>query len=161
MEFFGLCALTKNLDLGQRQALAKVAGLLSVKPQGVVFWEGSKDTKMYFVLRGKVVVSKSIKGNIEEVLAHFGPGEYFGEIALVDEAPRSATVQAQTEAVLISLERNRLQELEKSAPQLVSMLYKAMLRDMVGRLRQTNEKLLATVLWGMQATSLGEKEINE
>ncbi len=161
VEFFGSCPLTQALTGQEREVLAKAAVLLTVKAKDIVFWEGSKETKMYFVVSGGVIVSKKVHGNVEEVIARFSPGDHFGEIALVDEEPRSATVQAQSETVLLVLERKKLLELEKGSPELISKFYRALLKEMVQRLRKTDEKLLAAVLWGMEATSMGEEEIKE
>lgn len=159
--FFDTCALTQGLSGDQKQVLVGAVKVLPMAAKKVVFWEGTREAKMYFVLSGLVVVSKKIRGSVEEVIARFRPGDFFGEISLLDSQPRSATVQTDQDSVLLVLEGSKLIQWEKDSPQIASGLYKGLLIEMVKRLRRTNEKLLATVLWGMEATSLGEKEISE
>ena len=159
--FFDRCFLTIDFTASERDALAGAVMSLPFKAKSVVLWEGAREARMYFVVEGKVVVSKKIRGKIEEVITRFGPGDFFGEISLLDDKPRSATVQTEADSLLLVLEASKLLELERNAPGTTSKFYKAVLTEMVKRLRQTNEKLLAAVVWGMEATSLGEKEITE
>ncbi len=60
---------------------------------------------MYLVRRGTLIISKAVTGKVDQVLARFGPGEFFGEMGLFDRSPRSATVQADTDATLLALDR--------------------------------------------------------
>ncbi len=60
----------------------------------VIFREGDHGEKMYVVLEGKVMISKSVPGAGEEALAFVERGEYFGEMALIDKDTRSASAKA-------------------------------------------------------------------
>lgn len=60
----------------------------------VIFHEGDPGDAMYVVLEGRVLISKFIPGAGEEALAFLERGDYFGEMALIDRAPRSAQARA-------------------------------------------------------------------
>ena len=47
---------------------------------------------MFLVRAGSLVISKAVTGRVEQVLARVGPGDFFGEMALFDRSPRSATI---------------------------------------------------------------------
>lgn len=157
--FFEGCPLTKNWSVEERDILARSVEVSEVKAQKVIFWEGSTEKKIYFVFSGRLVVSKKIRGKIEEVVTRFGPGDFFGELSLVDDAPRSATVQTESDASLLILDHATWLEIERVHPAIASKFYRALLTELVVRLRKTTEKLQETIVWGMEASSLGEGEI--
>jgi CRP-like cAMP-binding protein len=65
-----------------------------LRPGQVIFHEGDPGDAMYVVLGGRVLISKFIPGAGEEALAFLERGDYFGEMALIDQAPRSAQARA-------------------------------------------------------------------
>ncbi|MBF0613951.1 MAG: cyclic nucleotide-binding domain-containing protein [Magnetococcales bacterium] len=72
----------------------------------VIFREGDTADGLYLIRRGSVSVSRQVSGK-EVVLAYLSAGNYFGEMALVSDAPRSATITAAapTEVILLTAER--------------------------------------------------------
>jgi len=65
-----------------------------LKPGQILFHEGDPGDAMYVVLGGRILISKFISGAGEEALAFLERGDYFGEMALIDQAPRSAQARA-------------------------------------------------------------------
>ena len=65
-----------------------------LKSGQILFHEGDPGDAMYVVLDGRVLISKFIPGAGEEALAFLERGDYFGEMALIDRAPRSAQARA-------------------------------------------------------------------
>lgn len=71
----------------------------------MVIRQGEPGEKFYIIERGRVSVWKTGEEGVEVRQARLGPGQYFGEIALVTNAPRNATIRAETPLVLLSLDR--------------------------------------------------------
>ncbi len=84
---------------------------------GVVLREGDPGTAFYLLARGRVEVSKRV-GDEQLALARLGDGAVFGEMALMSDEPRSATVRAMTHLDLLELKRD---DLEREAHQLASV----------------------------------------
>jgi CRP/FNR family transcriptional regulator, cyclic AMP receptor protein len=74
--------------------LASLSRERKLKPGQILFLEGDPGDAMYVVLEGRILISKFIPGAGEEALAFLERGDYFGEMALIDRAPRSAQARA-------------------------------------------------------------------
>lgn len=87
--------------------LASLSREETFSPGKVLFREGEVGEKMYIVADGTVMISKSIAGIGEEALAFLERGDYFGEMALIDQTPRSADARAHPEqsATVLALPR--------------------------------------------------------
>lgn len=110
-------------------------------PKGaVIFREGDTDTCAYRVVSGRVEVYKE-SGPKRIVLARLGPGEYFGEMNLVMESARSASVQATEEAALKIITPETFNRLLAKNPKAAFPI----LRVLLERLRVMNVKYLAAL----------------
>ena len=87
--------------------LASLSREESYGPNQLIFREGEPGEDMYVVLDGSVLISKFIPGGGDEGLAFLGRGEYFGEMAVMDRLPRSASARAHTSgAVVLAIGRS-------------------------------------------------------
>ena len=94
------------------------ASQLCPLPPGVdIVVQGAPAHAFYAVIDGGVVVHRD-----DEELAHLGPGDYFGERGLLDEAPRNATVTTEEPSTLVRLEGDALLDALQSAPTVLSAL---------------------------------------
>lgn len=96
----------------------------------VLFREGEIASKLYLVLEGKVRVTKGTR-----VLAELGEREVVGEMALLDAAPRSATVSAATDVSLLELDRDPFEQIMKERPEIGRGIIKVLTR----RLRSSSD----------------------
>jgi CRP-like cAMP-binding protein len=94
-----------------------------------IMQEGRAGTSMYVVLEGEVAITVGRK-----IIEKIGPGGVFGEIALVDQSPRTANAIARVDCALLSLNRDGLIELVKTEP----AIGMAMMRSVASRLRYMN-----------------------
>jgi len=82
----------------------------------VIFREGDRGDSLYVVVDGEVEVSRSLPGQEAVTLARLGRGDCFGEIALVKEAPRSATVRTCCRVDVLVMDRDAFQTLFAHLP---------------------------------------------
>lgn len=118
-------------------------------PEGAtIFTEGAPGDALYVILKGEVTVTKSLKPpkgrsreKAEKVIATLHQGDFFGEMALLDEAPRSAAAKAKTEVRALKISRDTFWDFVKSdaASALQTILYFS--RVMSDRLRLTTMEL--------------------
>ena len=106
-----------------------------------VFSEGDSGNTFYVVLEGAVRVSRIVPGMGEEALAVLRTGSYFGEMALLDDAPRSATVLAHESLRVFTLSRTDLEDLLFVDRDLAYELLWNFVRTLSRRLRATNDKM--------------------
>jgi CRP/FNR family cyclic AMP-dependent transcriptional regulator len=104
----------------------------------LIFEEGQPGAALFLILDGKVAVEMR-RENHTTTLATLEKGAFFGEMALLNEAPRSANARSLERTYTLALYRNDLSRLIQRDPQTACQIYRA-LASMVGdRLRSTNE----------------------
>ena len=103
-----------------------------------IFEEGQPGAALFLILDGKVAV-EMCRENHTTTLAILEKGAFFGEMALLNEAPRSANARSLERTYTLALYRNDLRQLIQRDPQTACQIYRA-LASMIGdRLRSTNE----------------------
>jgi uncharacterized membrane protein len=103
----------------------------------VIFSQGDASNSMYVVAEGQLNIFLPGEGSRRISLKDVGPGEFFGELALFDDLPRSASVLAATDCTLFELSRGTLEDYLEHRPSAAH----ALLRMMTQRLRATNALL--------------------
>ncbi|HEX4620162.1 MAG TPA: cyclic nucleotide-binding domain-containing protein [Myxococcaceae bacterium] len=98
---------------------------------------------MYVVAEGKVRISKMVPGIGEEALAILEKGQYFGEMALIEEGPRSADAIAHIPSTVFAIRRDKLDQLLFTDKDLAFVLLWTFVRTLSARLREMNDKIKA------------------
>lgn len=106
-----------------------------------LFAYGEPGDKLYIILEGKVRISREVGGMGEEALAVLGPGEVFGEMALLDESPRSADAKAHERCRLLVITKDAFDDLLFLHKALAYEVLWSCVRMLSARLRETNDKL--------------------
>ena len=106
-----------------------------------VFEEGDIGDKLYIILDGAIRISRFVPGMGEEALAVLRPGAYFGEMSLIDDAPRSATAVCHEKCRLFVVNRRDLEDLLFVDRDLAYELLWNWVRTLSRRLRATNDKM--------------------
>jgi len=106
-----------------------------------IFEEGAVGDKVYLILEGSVRISREVPGMGEEALAVLKTGDYFGEMALIDDFPRSADALAHERCRLFVITKDHLADLLFVDRDLAYDLLWNFVRTLAGRLRQTNDKM--------------------
>ena len=121
----------------------------------VLFRAGDPGEELFLIHSGIIVVSKPVTGRVEQVLSRLGEGEVFGEMSVFgDEPRRSATIQAETDAVLLGLHRQDLNHFIESSPRDAANFFLEMMRVTFKRLRDSSDLVAEVTRWGLEATGL-------
>jgi CRP/FNR family transcriptional regulator, cyclic AMP receptor protein len=130
--------------------LASVASLLIERrfpKHKTIVEEGLPGDYMYIISEGRVSVSKLSDDGREKILEFLEDGDFFGEMSLLDNAPRSASVRALTETRVLALSRSDFLAVLQRSPDLAM----AVIQELTRRLRQVDE----------QASSLSFQRVQE
>jgi CRP-like cAMP-binding protein len=121
--------------------IARVATEESHATGTKIFQHGDAGDKLYLILEGKVRISRDVPGMGEEALAVLGPGEVFGEMALLDESPRSADARVHDRCRLLAIPKDGFDDLLFLHKDLAYEVLWSIVRMLVSRLRETTDKL--------------------
>jgi CRP-like cAMP-binding protein len=108
---------------------------------GVIFKEGDQGDKMYLILSGAVRIGRQVPGMGEEALAVLRAGTHFGEMALIDDFPRSADARAHEACKLFVIRKEDMEDLLFVDRDLAYDLLWSFIRTLSSRLRETNDKM--------------------
>jgi CRP/FNR family cyclic AMP-dependent transcriptional regulator len=133
-------------DLGSRDLGHLIQSLLEkTYAEGeLLFDEGDIGRALFIVERGSVELFKRAGDGAPQLLASAGPGDFFGEMALLEELPRSAAAVARTDTTVYLLYRTRLFGLIQSRPRVGVMILNQLARLLSARLRDTSRRLVAS-----------------
>jgi CRP-like cAMP-binding protein len=136
---------TRDFNWEQVLGLASYMQVLQIRAGHTVFDEHAREAFMCLVIEGSVTVLKSDSQDGQKELAWFGPGKAFGELALLDNQPRSATVKAAVDSRLMVLSDDALANLCEEQPKLANALLRVLVKVISGRLRQTSGALVESL----------------
>lgn len=127
----------------------------AIPAQESVFQEGDEGRDVYWVLRGSLRVVGDVEvepqRRVRPGICDLPTGAVFGELALFDAGPRSATVTALEDAEIAVLDGPRLLDFFEQHPELGYRIMRELLAVVVRRMRKTNKKLVSLFAWGLKA----------
>ena len=106
---------------------------MELKNNEFLFKQGTLSTDLFFVSKGTLKVTSEKEGFIKE-LANIRPGELIGEMAFLDNRPRSASVKATSDCILQVIDKKQYKEFIKNVPAWLIAFQKSLL----ARLRDQN-----------------------
>ena len=131
-EFLGRVPIFANCTAEEIAAIAGVAQEGFFQPGQIIVTQGTPGQAFYMITSGKVEILRD--GNS---LGAFGPGDFFGEMALLDSAPRSATIRAIDDVAFLMLSSWDFKALLERHPSIAIKLLEVLSR----RLRVTDERI--------------------
>jgi CRP/FNR family cyclic AMP-dependent transcriptional regulator len=140
-----------------------VRGLSSEKPfprSAVVLSEGDLGDSLYMIESGKVKVFISDKDGREMILKLLGRGDFFGELAMIDKQPRSASITTLEASVFLILTHEAFEQCVARIPRIANMV----MRVLAQRVRDADRKIgtLAMMdVYGRVASTLLELAVND
>jgi signal transduction histidine kinase len=103
--------------------LAGMAKLNTYPADTILCHEGANETTFYLISEGEVVITKSFANHDERILRTCGPGEFFGEMAIIQKVPRTASVKTTQETTVLELDESTLvRALSHNAPMALTMV---------------------------------------
>jgi len=151
-EFLRKVSLFQDLDDAVLLTLLPLLSVRKIKSGEVVFRELEPSDALYLVEHGQVVVSKHVSGQTDIVLTRFVPGDFFGEMGLFDDAPRSASAYAEIDTTLRKLDRAVFHDILTNRPEMAARICYRLVTVFIQRLRVTNEQAREAIRWGLEAT---------
>lgn len=131
--------LFRTLDEADLEEIADLLIERKFPKDSVTFEEGVPGDYMYLIQEGQVKVTKTSEDGREKILEMLAEGDFFGEMALVDRLPRSASVKTTRPCVLLALSRQDFLGLLRRSPE-ISM---ELITELSRRLREADEQIRA------------------
>ncbi|MBU6149953.1 MAG: Crp/Fnr family transcriptional regulator [Chloroflexi bacterium] len=125
--------LLRGLTETQLVDMGRLARTHRFEREEIVFLQGDPGDSVHVILNGEVKVVVTSRAGHEAILAFLGEGESFGEMSLLDDLPRSATIQATAPTTTLSLRKTEFHRLLRDAPDVSLRLLRALAR----RLRES------------------------
>jgi CRP/FNR family transcriptional regulator, cyclic AMP receptor protein len=123
----------------QAEKFVNLVEKVKVRPFAPIVKQGENGDSMFLILDGEARVSTHINGK-DDTIAMLGVGDFFGELALLDNGPRSADVTANKECTLLKLSKENFENILSKDAELASLFLIAMNRFLGSRLRATTER---------------------
>jgi len=139
----------QGLSAQELRLLAKYSREKSFHADALIFREGEPGDSLYIVVDGAVRISRMVPGMGEECLLILSRGEVFGELALIDDRPRSADARAHGgPCTVFAVSKSLLEEVLSMDPDAAVQFLNLLCRLLCRRLRAMNERLVAWRVMG-------------
>ena len=139
----------QGLSAAELRLLATYSQEERFQPDVVIFSEGERGDKLYIVVDGQVRISRRLQGMGEEALTILGRGDVFGEMALIDDEPRSADARAHTSGCTVfTIDSHRLEEVLEMDPDAAHQFLMLLCQILCRRIRAMTDRLVA---WRLMA----------
>lgn len=136
--------LFQDLTAKELEQILGICQEAAIEAEKFIVREGETGDKMFLIVEGRVRIQKSIKGIGNEALAVLETGDFFGEMALVEDVERSADAVAhEGPARLLAIQKDKFESLLFLNKDLAHSILWTFVRTLSGRLRETNDKLRA------------------
>jgi signal transduction histidine kinase len=143
--------LFKALTPTELELLRKATREITFAAEQLIFKEGDAGDGIYFVKDGMVQISAVVGYGDLKVLTRIPAGELFGEMAVLDNQPRSASATAETVTTVYFINRAEWEQLLERAPRLAVLL----VREVIRRLREFNTKYVREILESERLSLVG------
>ncbi|MBI3580273.1 MAG: cyclic nucleotide-binding domain-containing protein [Ignavibacteriales bacterium] len=130
-----------NLSARELKEVAAIVHKREYQPAESVFFQGDPGLGMYIIQEGEISITIAEKDGGEKELAVLSEGDFFGELALLDESPRSATAICRTKCSLIGFFRPDLFQLIEKKTNLGIKIVLKLAEIVAERLRKTDREL--------------------
>lgn len=128
----------KDMEDESREILSKKMRILNLDKGSLIISEGDESKEMYFIIEGSATVFRQNHEERVEYIYELHAPSYFGEMAIMDGGPRSASVEAKTDIVLAVLKWDDIRCLFEDKPEIMCYVFKNIGNTISVRLRRVN-----------------------
>ncbi|OGH55661.1 MAG: hypothetical protein A3G34_01160 [Candidatus Lindowbacteria bacterium RIFCSPLOWO2_12_FULL_62_27] len=157
-QFLKCVDLFQDLDDNELAALIAKAKDDRHEDKAFIFKEREIGDAMFVVLDGVVKIVKLVAGNKFKTLVTMGVGDFFGEMALLDGQPRSASAVSHGVSRVLRIGREEFSALMTENPYLGLKVVIRLARNLTDRLRKTNEQVVEMVSWNLQQRDMNKPQ---
>jgi CRP-like cAMP-binding protein len=133
--------LFRELTPSEMDILISISKEKRAKKNEVIFREGDIGDAFYLIVSGSIRISTIVPGIGEEALTILREGEYFGEMALIDDVPRSASAIANEATIMLQIGKADFRKLLAQETDIAYKLLWVFTKTLSARLRKTDEQL--------------------
>lgn len=152
VQFLKTVHILSSLSEEEIRIIAKRLSLLKVKEGDILCKEGEEGHELYIIREGEIAGAIKLPSGKQKELVVFHAGDFFGEMSIFENAPRSATCYVKQKGKIYRLHKNDFFSFIKSEPCIaIKMMYR-MLNITTQRLRKTSKFLSDMVRWGDEAS---------
>jgi aspartate ammonia-lyase len=165
ISFLKRIELFKNLTDNELQIILPRIERKRYKTNSMVFRENTSRKNVFIIYTGEVELYKTSSHGTENRLAVFGPTDFLGEGALMDDYPHATSARARSAAVILCISRNVIEDLLRENPQISEKILSAVSRVISRRMRQASTRVVnvaAQYISGRTRTEhdlLGDREV--
>ncbi|ALC16671.1 hypothetical protein DSOUD_1900 [Desulfuromonas soudanensis] len=143
-------SLFRDMEPGEIAVLSAIFKERKMAEGTTVFLENMSGESLFLVKQGTVQISKMIAEGEEKTLVILGPEDVFGEMAVLDSAPRSATARVAEDAQLLGIKKADFDALCESHPKLALKLMRNIIRIFSQRIRENSDEYRKMILWASE-----------
>jgi len=133
----------RDLTPAELDQIIALGRMVTYTKDMTLFKEGDQGEALYVVVEGSICVSKAVPGGKDHPMAFMERGSCFGEMALVDEFPRSATAIASQESRILFIDKQALLRFLEDDPVIARKILWAFCRALSLRLREASDRIVA------------------
>jgi CRP-like cAMP-binding protein len=142
--------LLQDLSAEELDGLATFCEMRTMSEGTTVFIENMLGESLFLITKGSIRISKMFAEGDEKTLVVLGPEDVFGEMAVIDGLPRSATARVAENAELISFKKKDLERLCSEDATLALKLVSNIVKVFSKRVRESSEEYRDMLIWSMQ-----------
>ena len=135
----GVWQVTWKFDDDSFETLRAIAEEHNYKPGETIFREGDAADGMYLIVKGSALIIRKTATGEDRTVAIVNEDQSFGELGLLVDKPRKATVVAGTDVRALKITRYGLDVLHKNAPDMAFMMYQVLARSLAEQLLHTQD----------------------
>ncbi len=133
--------LFTDLTASELELFVALGRVVACPARTTFFAEGDKGGALYVIISGSVRIMKSGPAEHTDTVGVFGKGACFGEMALIDDLPRSATAMSEEDCLVLELDRNDALDLFHENPYIARKVLWALCRSLSLRLREAGDRI--------------------